>query len=315
MTVAVPERTAPTPPWRPPTDPLPLTATQPVSLCYHGNFSLSLVDNDSDVSDDVVDADSIRSILELAEQCALGISAKDTAHHQDMYPNELSPPSASCEEATTTYQPCRFTAGVKRKLDFDSVADDETVGGSLASREDGGERCVSDYMDQQRMLEVSLCKMRRMEDPETSLRRCVLINNMTVKLKRELDHHERPVLLPKKRHSFRRVDSISVQPDVVGLTAAHNPGCRYDSYRGGLRRNLDDAFEKTGLSQCKESADGLRDSLELPMRYNKCTSMESDCGEAADDGDGGTVDGETPSIFGDIDNVFQSLLSCLGEPM
>ena len=66
MTVAVPERTAPTPPWRPPTDPLPLTATQPVSLCYHGNFSLSLVDNDSDVSDDVVDADSIRSILELA---------------------------------------------------------------------------------------------------------------------------------------------------------------------------------------------------------------------------------------------------------
>ena len=65
MTVAVPDRTAPPPPWRPPSDPHPLTASnQP--LCYHGNFSLSFVDDGNDATDDEVDTDDLRSILELA---------------------------------------------------------------------------------------------------------------------------------------------------------------------------------------------------------------------------------------------------------
>ncbi|XP_038044220.1 uncharacterized protein LOC119718870 [Patiria miniata] len=335
MTVAVPDKTAPTSPWRPPPDPLPLTtasASQPLGLCYHANFSLAFLDGGRDVGDDVVDADDIRTILELAEQCAFGVSVKDCVDtSQDMYPKEVSPPPTPCEEPTATYQPCRFTAGVKRKLDFASCEEgspgDPSSPLGNGEEEGSGERASSEYMDRQRMLEVSLGKMRRMEDPETSLRRCVLINNMTVKLKRELDHrdHHR-TLLPKKRHILRRTDSGTVPLGSVGPLAHQSPGCGQENHVGDKfpRRTWDPAAGETcelmatsPTSPCRgQEEDSSRNQ---PQACDTTTILkEVEVGQSRDNQDAAQSEAtseETSSIFGDIDNVFQSLLSCLGEPI
>ncbi|XP_022083270.1 uncharacterized protein LOC110975253 [Acanthaster planci] len=328
MTVAVPDRTAPPPPWRPPSDPHPLTqaASQSLGLCYHGNFSLSFVDDEHDVGDDVADADDIRTILELAEQCSFEISVKDCADTtQDMYPTEVSPSPTPCEEPTATYQSCRFTAGVKRKLDFDSY---EARSGGPAQPENGevegtDERASSEYQDRQRMLEVSLCKMRRMEDPETSLRRCVLINNMTVKLKQELDHQDKHcrTMLPKKRHILRRTDTTTISPGGMGSLTQQSPCCRQENHAGDKfpSRTWDtaDACEPMAtppLSSCRGQEEVPREQLLACDTAGLTTPGEGLPNNGSVTESEATGD-TTPSIFGDIDSVFQSLLSCLGEPM
>ncbi|XP_054757919.1 uncharacterized protein LOC129264075 [Lytechinus pictus] len=155
--------------------------------------------------------------------------------------------------------------------------------------------------DRRRVLDMSLHKMRCIDDPEVSLRRSVLIANMVTKLRQEIRQEDYcRTVLPKKRRSYRR-------PWLGGPDRVSEPPCLYQGNQPRRRFSEDMAWEVYPSNemllnnggrytehediQCQEPIDQCHEQIQ--------TSMPEE---------------ERNSVLGDIDSIFQSLMACVGGP-
>ena len=148
-----------------------------------------------------------------------------------------------------------------------------------------------------RLLDVSLSKMRGIDDPEVSLRRSVLIANLVAKLQREIrqEDYDRTVL-PKKRRSYRRswqgYSNMLPEP----LRVYHSNQLRR---RLGEEITWDVYPTNDMLSNHGGKYVNYEDTNSANDRFSTDTRTSDE-------------DKERNSLLGDIDSIFQSLMACVG---
>ncbi|XP_072164866.1 uncharacterized protein [Diadema setosum] len=150
--------------------------------------------------------------------------------------------------------------------------------------------------DRKRVLDISLHKMRCIDDPEVSLRRSVLIANMVTKLRSEIRQEDYcRTVLPKKRRSFRRTWHRSPEglPESLCFYQGHQP----------RRRLADDLMW-----------DVYPTNDMIPYSGGKHVEQTQTDDHYHEQSQDNTQEEEKNSLLGDIDSIFQSLMACVGGP-
>lgn len=157
--------------------------------------------------------------------------------------------------------------------------------------------------DRRRVLDMSLHKMRCIDDPEVSLRRSVLIANMVTKLRQEIRQEDYcRTVLPKKRRSYRRPWLGGHHQDRVP-----EPPCFYQGNQPKRRFGDDITWDVYPTNEMLLNNSGKymeHEDVQHEVSDDQCHEQTQDHNLAQEE--------EKNSLLGDIDSIFQSLMACVG---